>query len=255
VPASYLRPWVTATGALDVEMIANGTVVKRFRAAPESRIFALEGYYALCADSVNGVDAGLLETQVLAEVNEPTYVNVRRATLDEGGDPSLSQAMWLAESALVLYYRSPRFHELTAAANRHWGERAPELFDPAIQTLALVTGGAGKILTQCLIHLHRAAGPARFWTTDTPCWMWFHGPDGTQRLNSLVDLENGIRAGRVRGTRWVCALTPAWAVEVCPLTDADSQVVVSTASDEVVGDLNGVILLSAHKFRVRPPEA
>lgn len=262
MPVCYLRPWQDRPGqkgVIEVERIVAGTAVKRFECKP-SNILSRKGYYDMSADlaPLPRMPASLLETDVLARATELAFTKTRSQTLDVGTSPTLSQTAFLAEFCLTLYFRSPRFHRMTESFvdSQDWNsfekKVAKVVKHQGARTLALTIAGANEVVRNAVFHLHEAGGTQRFWTTDTPCWMWYRDGVDWKPTCDLVDLTQRTRLA-VTATRWLCPLTPKWLMEICPVSAKGQVLRQSRLTDVATQAYNAAICQVAAEFRICPP--
>jgi hypothetical protein len=187
---------------------------------------------------------------------EPSFVKIRNITLDADTLPNISQAAWLAELCLTLYFRTPRFHRL---ADRFFStaesqDGVPEaLQHPGVMTLALTIDGGREIVKNCLFNFKEACGTERFWTTDTPCWVWYRdGSEGKPVDDLRLLMEMSQEPGRT-ATRWICPLTPKYLIEIAPVVEKGRFIHHSRLDDAETQNCNRMILHMAEQFRIRPP--
>lgn len=260
VPVSYLRPWQDIPGdkgLVEVERVENGQVVARFKKRPE-RILWKQGYYDMSQipEPLSVVPSSLLESGIFAAAMEACYLRIRSSTLDCGKIPTVSQAAFFAECCMTLYYRCPRFQRMAdrfsevVATNE--GEKKI-LQHHAVRALTLTVGGAMEITKHCLFHFVEASGEARFWTTDTPCWMWHKTGHEWKPTSDLAALEQKIQQGQT-STRWLCPITPRFVLEICPLVKKEQVLQHSVVSEIEVHEYNRAITLVADEIRVCPPK-
>ena len=256
VPASYLRPWADANGLLEIERVSDGIVVNRFRQKPEN-ILKKSGLYDMSAlpQGLPSVPASFLETAIFAEVMEPAYLKTRKRTLDSGTRPTLSQAAFLAQCCIGLYFRHPAFGRMAAKLYAHETLLPNErqiLEHHGVRTFALTVLEVIPMLKHCVFHFIQAVGTTRFWTCDRPCWMWYSTPRGWRLTRNLESLELLIHS-KATATRWICPITPEWLLEICPLIDKTQIVNFTTATDRAVWAYNQAIRRTSEQLRIRPP--
>lgn len=248
VPVSYLKPWCDNHKRLRVQRLVEGKVANTFSTRPEN-LFKRAGLYDM--SGIFNTPSSLLETGVFAEVMEPSFARIRKETIDQNVPLNPQQCSWIAECCLSLYYRNPLFGTLAKKRYGELGQTHPALLHHGSLTLALTMAGGIEIVKRSLLHLIEAGGDERYVTSDVPCWMWHRKGEGWCPMSDLGALEAMVTA-KATATRWICALSPRYALEICSL-DSESQVFDHSIVDDArVRSTNEVLKANARQFIVLP---
>lgn len=257
VPASYLRPWQDKPGVGGHIRVQHRLTGKEILPSPKpEKMFRRRGFYDLSTGPIANTPAALLESGVFAETMEPLYAKMIRETFAVDNWPTLRQMRFMALYCFKLYFRGPKFDH----ACNDWlrsGELGEEgvhgLAHTATRTFVLLFDSNSRIIDRCAFRFFIATGERKFVTSDTPCWMWLVKGNEVVQMTSLADTKRGIEDGSIQQTRWVCALTPRYVVEICYSTDGPRWLGRIRLGDDGVAELNNLLTAHAEMFVVLPP--
>lgn len=260
MPVSYLRPWQERPGVGGHIRVLDKTTGLEIVPSPKpEKMFRKKGLYDFSGSPLGETPAWLLERMIFAEIMEPGFAKVIRETFLVENWPVLGQMRFMALYCLKLYYRSPKFGRVISEATEtdpEASEAEKALFrHTAARTASLILDGNARIVNQLAFRFFEASGTHRFITSDVPCWMWLVVGNAVVPMTRILDVDKGIRDGTLRQTRWLCALTPKYALEMCYCHAGPRRLGKVRLDNHGVEQLNNLLAIQADRFVVLPQDA